>query len=123
MAGRVDTRDDPGASVRHQVEEGVLRVARTRVDHRDGRLRRLRECRLLRRRGIRPSAAAWNHRTDPLRQAEDPGGGAGAGDAQVDRASWARAGLEMRVHEAKTRPGPRKARASGGTRSEPVRST
>ena len=34
----------------------------------------------------------------------DPGGGAGTGDAQVDRASGARAGLEMRVHEAKTRP-------------------
>ena len=44
----------------------------------------------------RPSAAAWNHRTDPLRQGDDPGGGAGTGDAQVDRASGARAGLEMR---------------------------
>jgi hypothetical protein len=39
---------------------------------------------------------------DPLRQADDPGGGAGTGDAHVDRASGARAGLEMRVHEAKT---------------------
>src|SRR6266540_1926383 len=103
-AGRIDPRDDPRASIRRQVEEGVLRVARTRVDHRDGRLRHLRECRLLRRRGIRPSAAAWNHGTDPLRQGEDPGGDAGTGDAEVDRASGARAGLEMRVREAKTRP-------------------
>jgi hypothetical protein len=38
--GRIDLRDDPRASIRRQVEEGVLRVARTRVDHRDGRLRR-----------------------------------------------------------------------------------
>jgi hypothetical protein len=30
-----------------------------------------------------------------LRQAHDPGGGAGTGDAHVDRASGARAGLEM----------------------------
>jgi hypothetical protein len=33
---------------------------------------------------------------EPLRQADDPGGGAGTGDAQVDRTSGARAGLEMR---------------------------
>jgi hypothetical protein len=44
-----------------------------------------------------PPLAAWNHRTDPLRQGEDPGGGAGTGDAQMDRASGASAGLEMRV--------------------------
>src|SRR5205823_9647549 len=62
-------------------------------------LRRLREHRLLRRRGIQASAAAWNHRTDPLRQGADPGGTAGTGDAQVDSASGPRAGLEMRVHE------------------------
>jgi hypothetical protein len=43
--------------------------------------------------------------TDPLRQGEDPGGGAGTGDAQVGRASGARTGLEMRVHDAKTRRG------------------
>ncbi len=53
-----DPRDDPGAAIRHQVEAGVLRLARTRVDHRDGLLRRLRERRVLRRRGFRPSAAA-----------------------------------------------------------------
>jgi hypothetical protein len=34
--------------------------------------RRLHECRLLRRRGFRPSSAAWNHRSEPLRQADDP---------------------------------------------------
>jgi hypothetical protein len=39
---------------------------------------------------------------------EDPGGGAGTGDAQVDRASGARGGLEMGVHGAKQRlPGSR----------------
>ena len=42
-----------------------------------------------------PSATAWDHGTDPLRQAHDPGGSAGPGDAQVDRASGARAGLEV----------------------------
>ncbi len=42
----IDLRDDLRASVRGQVEEGLLRVARTWVDHRDGCLRRLRECRL-----------------------------------------------------------------------------
>lgn len=35
-----DPRDDPRASLRRKVEEGVLRVAGTRVDHRDGGLRR-----------------------------------------------------------------------------------
>src|SRR5262245_35319740 len=74
------------------------------MDYRDGRLRRLRECRLLRRRGIPPSAAAWNYRTNPLRKGKTPGGATGPEDAQVDLASGARAGLEMRVHEAKTRP-------------------
>src|SRR6266511_5388398 len=116
-AGRVDLRDDPRASVRRQVEEGVLRVARTWVDHRDGRLRRLRECRLLRRRGIRPSAAAWRHRTDPLRQGDYAVGGAETGDAQVDRASRAGARLEVRIHEARTRP-PRCSKLRPGTREE-----
>jgi len=56
----------------------------------------------------------WNHifgpdkyvaiGSEPLRQADDPGGGAGTGDAQVDRTSGARAGLEMRVHGPKSRP-------------------
>src|SRR5438132_12416319 len=54
-------------------------------------------------REIRPSAAARDHRTHPLRQGEDPGRDAGTGDAQVDGASGARRGLEMRVPEAKTR--------------------
>ena len=42
-------------------------------------------------------------RPEPLRQGEDAGGDAGTGHAEVDRASWARAGLEMRAYEAKTR--------------------
>ena len=67
-------------------------------------LRRLCECGLLRRREIHSSAAAWNHRTDPIRQGEDPAAGAGTGDAQLDRASGARTRLDMMVHEAKTRP-------------------
>lgn len=53
-----------------------------------------------------PPSTAWNHGSEPLRQADDPGGGAGTGDAQVDRTSGARAGLEMRIHGPKTRPGP-----------------
>ena len=48
-------------------------------------------------------AAAWNHRTDPLRQGEDPGRSAGTGDAQMDSASGACAGVEMRVQEQNTR--------------------
>jgi hypothetical protein len=50
----------------------------------------------IRGRGLRPSSAAWNHGSEPLRQADNPGGGAGTGDARVDRTSGARAGLEMR---------------------------
>ena len=42
------------------------------------------------------SSAAWNHGSEPLRQADDPGGCAGTGDPRVDRASGARAGLELR---------------------------
>lgn len=41
---------------------------------------------------------AWRHRSEPLHQADDAGGGAGTGDPQVDQASRARAGLEIRVH-------------------------
>jgi hypothetical protein len=52
-------------------------------------------------RGLRPAPAAWRHRPEPLRQADDPGGGAGTGDAQVDQASGARDGLEMSPHELK----------------------
>jgi hypothetical protein len=51
----------PGLLVRAQVEEGLLRVGGGRVDHRGGRLRRLRERRLPRRCGTRPPAAAWGH--------------------------------------------------------------
>ena len=57
-----------------------------------------------RRRGLRSSTPAWNRWTEPLREAEDLGGGAGAVDAQVDRTGRARARLEIGVHEAKTRP-------------------
>ena len=46
---------------------------------------------------LRASAAARNHRSDPLRQGEDLGGGAGVGDAELGRASGARTGLEMRA--------------------------
>ena len=60
-----------------------------------GRLRRLGERRLPRRRGLRLSAAARNHRTEPLRQGQDCGGSTGTGDAQVDRAGGAPAGLEV----------------------------
>jgi hypothetical protein len=51
-----------------------------------------------------PPPPLGTNRTDLLRQGEDHRGGAGTGDAQVDRARGARGGLEMRVHEAKTRP-------------------
>ena len=97
--GPVDLRDDPRASLRNQVEEGVLRIAGPRVDHRDGGLRRLRQRRLLGRRGPGPAAAARHHRPVPLRQGEDPRGGRGTGDAHVDRASRARAGVGVRIGE------------------------
>ena len=47
-----------GPAVRRQVEEGVLRAARRRMDDGDGRLRRLRERRVLRGRRLRPATAA-----------------------------------------------------------------
>ena len=58
-------------------------------------LHRFRECLLPRRRGLRPSSTARNDGSEPLRQADDPGGGPGTGDARMDRTSRARAGLEM----------------------------
>lgn len=50
---------------------------------------------------VRPFSATWGR--DPLREGEDPGGGAGTRDAQVDRASGTGAGLAMRAHEPRTR--------------------
>ena len=44
----------------------------------------------------RPPAATRRHGPESLRQVGDPGGGAGTGDAQVDRASGARPRLEMK---------------------------
>jgi hypothetical protein len=55
----------------------------------------LRECRLLQRRGIRPAAAAWNHRPEPLREGDGSRGGAGAHDAHLDRTGRARSRLAM----------------------------
>ena len=45
--------------------------------------------------GFDTSAAARDHGPKPLRQADDPRAGPGAGDARVDRAGGASAGLEM----------------------------
>src|SRR5215207_3159771 len=42
-----------------------------------------------------PPAPAWKRRTGPLRQGDDPGGGAGTADAEADRASGTRARLVM----------------------------
>ena len=85
---------EPRASIRGQVEEGVLRPARKRwiiemvaydvavnadflgASNSTLRLR------------LEPPA-------DPLRQGDDPRGGAGTGDAQVDRACGECAGLEI----------------------------
>ena len=53
-AGRVNPSDESRAAARHQVEEGVLRVTRPRVDHRDRRLHRLRERLVPWRRRLRP---------------------------------------------------------------------
>src|SRR5262245_33199179 len=100
--GRTDLRDDHRASIRRQVEKAVLRFAGAGVDHRDGRLRRLRKRRVLRRRGLRPPAPTWNRWTEPLREGEVLGGGTGPLDARVDRTGTARARLEMMVHEVKT---------------------
>ena len=46
-----------------------------------------------------PPPPLGNHRSEPLRQAESPGGGAGTGGAQVDRASGPRSRLEMSYRE------------------------
>ena len=46
-----------------------------------GRLRRLRECRLPRRCGLRLSAATRDHRSDPIHQGDHGGGGAATGAA------------------------------------------
>ena len=51
----------PGLQYAVKWKQAYYGLPEQRVDHRDGRLRRLRECRLPRRRGIRPSAAAWDH--------------------------------------------------------------
>ena len=49
----------------------------------------------VRRRGLRPAAAAWNHRPEPLREGDGPRGGAGAHDAHLDRTGRARSRLAV----------------------------
>ena len=51
-----DPSDDPGPRVRPQAEQAVLRAGRARLDHRNSRLPRLRECPVLRRRRLRVRA-------------------------------------------------------------------
>lgn len=48
-----------------------------------------------RRRGLRTPAATRNHRSDPLRQGDHPGGGASTRAARLDRASRPHARLEV----------------------------
>ena len=85
----------PGLDYAVKWKEGVLRATRTRVDHRNSRLRRFRECRFPRRRRLRVPAPARNDRPDPVRQGDQPGGGAATGAAEVDRASGTHAGLDV----------------------------
>src|SRR5690606_19231965 len=90
---RADPRDPARPAVRAEMEEGLLRPAGSRLDHRAGRLRRLGEHRVLRRRQVRPAAAAGGRLA--LRQAEDAGGSPRAGNPRVDRTGGEDRGLEV----------------------------
>jgi hypothetical protein len=78
-----------------KLEKGVLRAARTRVDHRASRVRRFRECRFPRRRRPRVPAPTRNDRPEPVHQGDQPGGGAATTAARVDGASRPHARLEV----------------------------
>src|SRR5262249_49368257 len=100
--GRVDPSDNPRPPLRRQVEEALLRATRTRLDHRTGRLRRLGECPLPRRRGLRLPTTTRNHRPNQLHQGDHSGGDTTTGAARVDQGGEPHAGLVLRSHQGRT---------------------
>jgi len=75
----------------------------TRLDHRAGRRRRFGERRLPRRCRLRHPTAARNHRPDPVRQGDNPGGGTTTRAAHVDRRGEPHAGLDLMVRVTRVR--------------------
>jgi hypothetical protein len=87
----------PGLHYAVKWEEAVLRSTSARLDHRAGRLRRFRECRLPRRRRLRVPTATRNHRPDTVRQGDHAGGGTTTRAARVDRGGQPHTGLDLKV--------------------------
>ncbi len=101
----ITTRNPPVPSDNHtEIADWITRgvMPDMHMDHPNGGLRRLRERHLLGRGGLRPSSAARSNGSESLRQADDLGGSARAGDAEVDRASRAHVGVEVRIDKRKT---------------------